>query len=913
MRPGSFLLATALCLALAPAPARADALADALAAMNRGDLRTALTGLRGVVRTDPLNAEAHFWLGQIALQLGDVATAEFEAEGARSRGFDPHRATQLLARALLAGGKFSQLLDTVKPDGQNDAFDATIQIARGEALAGLHRMEDAQSAFATAERLDPKSPEPLLADARLAIARGNPARAATLIDQAIAAKPEAPEPRMAKAQLLRRGNDNPGALAVLDALIRDQPGFTPARVERASLELATGQRAAATADIDSVLTTNPGNLQAIYLRAVLQMEARDYAGADITLSPVAAELPRLPRGLYVYALVKEKLGQLETAEASARKFLARAPDDLEGQKLLARVQFAKRQPDAVITTLASLVDAGQGDAEACDLLARAEAATGRNEAAVRHYGKAIALAPRDAGLHARRASAHLALGNPTAAVNDLRDALALAPRQPGIAESLFFAALATTDPAQAQDALARIRATQGETDVVRNLDGAWKLASTDLAGAEASFRALLAKSPDFLPARVNLARVLTMLGQRDDSIALLDEWLKGHPAAEPILSMRLAAAQQDQKPNDAIAALRRAHAAQPANTRVTLRLGEVLLRANQAEDALALAQSDHPDTELLALRASALLALGRKQEARATEADLLERDPGQIAIRRQLAALLLEANEPDAARATLTAGIALAPRNYQLHLDLALAEMQAKGLEAGLAAAEAMRIRTPDFPALAMLKADLYQAAGHPADALAALQAAQTQSPSGLIAARLAAAQRAAGQGDVAIAQLRDFLAKSPTDLDALDAMCDALLAANRTAEAVPYLEAQLRLRPRNPTAMNNLAFAYQRLGDPRASELARAAYILAPGPATADTLGWILTGKGQAANGIGYLRFAASEAPNDPAIQYHFAVALNQTGQPQQAIPHLTRALAGQFDERPQAEALLASLRGGG
>ena len=48
-------------------------------------------------------------------------------------------------------------------------------------------------------------------------------------------------------------------------------------------------------------------------------------------------------------------------------------------------------------------------------------------------------------------------------------------------EALFFAALATGDTHKAADALDKIRAAQGETAIVGNLDGLFKLAQIDFA------------------------------------------------------------------------------------------------------------------------------------------------------------------------------------------------------------------------------------------------------------------------------------------------------------------------------------------------------------------------------------------------------------------------------------------------
>src|ERR1700760_21944 len=100
-----------------PLAAQADDLDDARAAMQKGDLRTAQIHLRNAVRSDPQNAEAHYWLGRVDFELGDPVASEREANAARDRGFDPHQIVPLLSQALLAQNKFQEVLDQLKTDG----------------------------------------------------------------------------------------------------------------------------------------------------------------------------------------------------------------------------------------------------------------------------------------------------------------------------------------------------------------------------------------------------------------------------------------------------------------------------------------------------------------------------------------------------------------------------------------------------------------------------------------------------------------------------------------------------------------------------------------------------------------------------------------------------------------------------
>ena len=900
----------------------ADYLASAKTALRKGDLRSAQIDLRNAIRNDPQNAEAHYWLGRVAFELGDPVASEREAQAARDRGFDPHQTVPLLSQALLAQNKFDQVLEKLKPEGKDPLLDASILVARGYAEIGLKRPEDAQKSFAEAEQVAPNATEPLLADARLAVARGDLAGAQQKIDRAIAAQPKSSEALLAKAQLLRLKNDIPGAIAVLDELITDQPSIMQARLDRASLELSVGKNDAAKSDIDMVLKGTPGNVQAIYLQAVMEAQSRNYKAADADLERISAFLSRIQRAYYLQAVIKEQLGQFEQAEDAARKYLGRAPNDLAAYKVLARIQFAKKRPDQVIDTLAKVAESGKGDAETYDLLGRAYAATGQGDKAVTSFQKAETMAPNDVGVQTRLASVRMGMGDVDTAVGDLEHTLQLAPKVPAVSEALFFAALATGDSKKAGDALAKIRAAQGDTDVVGNLDGLFKLAEIDFAGARKIFADLVQKYPDFIPAKVNLARVDTMMGDTDAAKTILADVLAKQPTAEPALTMAVGADMAANKLADAATVLERAHRADPDQARITVTLGNLYIRQGFAQKALDLVAAEKginaSSADILSLRAAADLALGLKKDARETYSEILKADPRIVGARRQLVALLIDAGEFESARNVITAGIAANPRNYQLYQDYVMVDLKSTGMDAALATAERLQSEDRDFTEIRALKGDIFLAANRPADAVTAFTEANATNPSSLLTTRLAGALLRSGKADDANKLLVDWLAKHPDDMVATEQAAEINIATGKMDAAVKYLQALLKLKPHNAVALNNLAWVYQQQGkDAEAQGLARQAYILAPSAQTADTLGWILTTGGDPKNGAVLLRQATGDGTDggDPRILYHYGVALNGSGDKDGAKKVLEAVVANKasFKEKDLAKKLLDTMPKGG
>lgn len=910
-------IAVGVWLAGFPLAAHADYMSNARESMKKGDLKSAQIDLRNAVRSDPQNAEAHYLLGRVSIELGDPVAAEREAEAARQRGYDPRQAVPLLSQALLGQGKYQKLLDDLKPDGRDPNLDASILVSRGYALIGLKKADDAQKAFAEAAQVAPNAVEPLLADARLSVARADLNGAQAKIDQAIAAQPKSAEALLAKAQLLRLKNDGPAALAVLDDLIATQPSVMQARLDRASLALAMNKNDLAKTDIEAVLKGTPGNIQAIYLAAVMEAQAGHWEVADKYLEKIAGFIGRIQRAFYLQAVVKEQLGQFEQAEEAARKYLARFPNDIAGYKVLARVQFAKKRPDQVIETLGKIAESGKGDAETFDLLGRAYSATNRAADAVAAFQKAQGMAPNDVGLQTRLASARMGMGDVESAMGDLEHTLQLVPKAPAVGEALFFASLASGDMDRAADSLAKVKAAQGDNEITGNLQGLLYLAKTELQQAEDAFAALVKKYPDFGAAKVNLARIVAMRGDQPRAETLLAQVLAKNPTAEPALTMAVFYKLQNGRLGAATEIMQKALAAAPSSANTIANLGELYIRDGKTQKALDMALAQKPPVsrsiELFSLKAACYLALGRKKEAKDTYTELLKHDAKIVGARRQLVALQIEAGEFEAARSTLTAGIASNPRNYQFYQDLTMIDLKSTGVEAALASADRLMGQDRDFADLRALKGDLYLAANRPNDAADAYQKEYQTAPSNLLVTRLAAATIRAGRVDSSVKLLGEWVSQRPEDFNALQQLSEILLTMERYDDAAVYLQQLLAKKPYDAVALNNLAWIYQQKGDDRALPMARRAYVLSPNAQTADTLGWILVTTGNAANGVSLLRQATTEASNDPRVVYHYAVALKDTGNKEEAIKQLTIVvgLKAAAKEKEDAQRLLADLKG--
>lgn len=903
-----------------PAMASADALNDGRQALRKGDIRSAVIELRNAVRADPQNAEAHFLLAKVQLELGEMTAAEKHARNAMARGYDKQQVLPLLISTYLLQGKFVEALADFQIENKDAAIDSTILTARGYAYTGLNKLDDAEKAFDAATALTPNALQPALASVRLALTRGNFDAAQRKLIQAERIAPNSIEVQLLKTQTMRSRNDAAGALALLDKIIAQQPGALKALSDRASLYLALGRDKDAKADNDAILALKPNDVQGIFMQALLLARARDFTTADAQLDRLSRFLGRLPRAYFLQAVIKQNLGQLEQAEDSAMRYVAREPGDLAGVKLLARIQLLKRKPTQVIELLNRVAALGRMDFELYDLLGRAYSLDGQSSEAVEAFRSAQSLAPDNVGVNTRLARAHMQVGENDAAIVDLERSLTLAPGDKAVSEQLFVAAMTTGDLSRADEVLGRIKASLGEIPTVGNLEAVLLMARLDLGAARVKLEEVIRQSPDFMIAQFNLARLALLEGKNDEANQLLADILRKKPSYDPALRMYVGSLVGGGKIPQAIEVLERARADSPNNKRFTVLLSDLFVRAGDARKALALLGGDTKASllpvDLLGARARAQQALGQVKDARDTYMELINQDPGNASVRRTVAGLMVGIGEVESARNVLLDGLKIDPQAFPLMQDLVAVDFRAGGVGPALRTAERFERLNSSFAPAQALGGDVHMAALQWDAAISAYTQAleNVANPPTMLVIRLATALNASGNVKQADQVLQDWMKTHPDDVGALQFLAELNMKQKRYADAEQRFLQLLEKRPRDPAFLNNLAWLYQQRGDKRARTVAQQAYVLSPVAEIADTLGWILVDEGDYRTALILLRQANGEANKDPRIGYHYAVALQKTGRTDEAIQILRPIVNGDriFDERAEATKFLGDLRKG-
>ena len=454
-----------------------------------------------------------------------------------------------------------------------------------------------------------------------------------------------------------------------------------------------------------------------------------------------------------------------------------------------------------------------------------------------------------------------------------------------------------------------------------NLRGAAQLGMNDNKSAEASFRAALAKKPDFAEARRNLAQVLIATGRPAEGRKQLLQVLTTNRSDTAAMAALAEVARVRGAPNERINWLKQAVGTQPKAIGPRIALTQAYLQNNQMNKALveaAALEREFPENPTV-IELSGVTFLSARQPAKAESAfnRLVTAAPGDAGPRILLARTQALQNRIDDARKTYQQALTLTGQQdvIPVYVDLVALEARNNNMPGAMALLGKMRTLYPKLNIADQVLGDLRLNAGDAAGAVAAYQAARKVKFDQSTAMRLSAAYIRLKQPQSALDTLGAFSKANPRDRLAQAGIADINIQLGRHKEAIAIYEKLRREGARTDSSIaNNLAWSYHQLGDKRVVPTAMEALRLAPrNAAIIDTTGIVLVEtKTDVKKGLVLLQSAARLSPRDPNIRYHLAVAFRANDKDADALRELNLALkAPRFENRAKAVQLAAKLRG--
>ncbi len=909
----------AFACAVLPLPAEATLLDDAKSLIETGNLKTALIQLKRAAKEDPTSAEARFQLGTLELRLGDMIAAERDLGLAKDYKYPIAKVNPLLAVALLAQGKYPQLLTTVEPCPDDAQCRSDVLAARTRAHLAKREVEEADTDSKGAVEAVPTNLPARIARTLVLITKSDYLGAEAMIDSVLAVNNGIAEALMLKGDLRRQANDLEGAVTHFKASLTAAPKDVTVRQRLALALAALGRNDEAQAEVNRVLEQAPQAVIALYLKALLEVRNGKMTAAMDTVRPIEAAIAGVPRGIFLLAIVHAANDHMEQAIAYATKFRSMEPDNLASSKLLANLYLRTRAYSRVIETLAPLQERMAEDTEGLQLLGSAYMAEGWVKEANEVLAKVAKARPDDVMSQARLAVNQTRdASTREAGIRELESLVTANPQNIQIDLALLFSYVAANQYDQALDVATRMVKAQPDSPLPLTVRGSTYLAVANYAAAKADLELALTKNRDFVPA----ASYLSELAMRNDDFAraraILDDPLSRNPSELRLLMARARIEAQANQPDAMIPYLQRAIAAHPEESEPRVQLVQLFVGLGRAQDAeqaaTDLARSQARNPTAIDQAARAFMALKKTDRAIALYQELQNNFPASPKIHERTAQALSAVGRDEEARVSYDRAVS-ADRTYMpAWIGRAMLELRLSGFDAAKDIADKALVQNPKDEAAQLLLGDLLVAAKRVPEAEAAYTAVLARTPSSLAVSRLYRLYLAKGDRPRAEGTLSQWLTRHPDDHAARLALAEGVLAAGDYKGASGHYELLASKMPRNPVVLNNLAWVYDRLNDPRAIETARKAHELTPGSAEVlDTYAYLLYRKGDSKLGIEMERRAYKGGKGNPEIAYHMAKMLADAKDTAGALEMLKPVIEGKavFAEREEARQLYTQLGG--
>lgn len=887
--------------------------------------RAAVIEYKNALQINPLNSEARRALGVIYLELGNGAEAEKELRRAR----DPAKSDLILdtqlARALLLQNQHEKLLAEF-PAASNEPGNANAELdgVRAEALAMLGKHEPAQALIDRVVALDAPLPAVMLSAARVSIARGDLPKAREWIRRATQSAPTDPAAWLISGELAYLSTEFDNAVAAYEKSLQyDARQFETMRNVRARIGLVYALLAQNKLDdalphIEKLLKANPKHFLGNYLRGLVAFKKADFDTALDFMQRSSQDAPVNSPTMALLGAVHYAKGNYQQAELYLGKYVGAVPDDMTSRKLLGAVRLKLNQPEKALEAFGK-ADSVTDDAQLLALMGEAAAQSGEFSRGRELFGRALKTAKQPGQLQAQMAQTWIAQGDYDRALAQLE----LAAQDPQYRHQAKV--LTVTTYLHKQDFRAALKAAQAlvaerPDDAAMNnvLAGAY-LASGDRGNARARFQRALELQPKFLPVLMNLA---ALDANEKNYPAARARWLRVLEIDPQYMAALLSLARledAENHPDQAVTWLEKARASNATALEPRVMLGHRYVQQRELDKAEAVAQeaiAAHPEAPAaLLLSGDTQLAQQRLDQATVAYQKLTRVAPKEALGFLRLGQAQFAAKSYQPARLSLRNAYLLAPDSVTILTALVALETRLNDSNNALQRVEEFLGKHPDSSEGLSLRGDVYKTLGKFAAADESYVRAEKLRPSSTLVVRRYQVLEKASQESAGLELLTRWLEKHPDDEPVQAALAEAHRTHGRNAEAAEIYRRMLARKPESITALNNLALTYLAAKDARAKGEAEKAYALSKGhPYIADTYGWVLLQSGDVAQGKKILQQAAEQAPEQPDIQVHFAVALSQSGESARARELLTGTLKGSknFETRKLAEETLAKIEPG-
>lgn len=762
----------------------------------------------------------------------------------------------------------------------------------------------------------------------------------------------------ARAQSFIEQGNYPKARVALRNVLKIDPRDAEAYFLFAQVEEKERNWPNAFANYQRVVELVPDHEAALIRLGKFYLEGRAPEKVTEISNRVLAKTPDHAQAQSLKIAVLALSGDIPQAVAQAERLLTRHPNDQDVSLLLASLyRSQQRIPEAELILRRSLTTHPQ-DLELLTLLAGTLTKAGKYPDAEQTLRRLIELDPQSLEPRVRLAAFYDQQKHIDQAEATLREAVQLAPQNEQRHMTLVEYVAVRKGIPQAEAALLDARAHLPRSTTLQFALGKLYESSQQIEKARAVYHNMrdeLGTKPAGLDARVKLASLDLLAGQKSQAEQQLQEVFKENPRSAEGLLLRGRIALSDRNGKDAVQAFRTALKDQPDRAEIYsllgqahLVLGEQELARESLEQAVLIDPRRLEDRRILAgIEAGA----GRLKEARQRLEENLRQEPSDIG---SLGLLLnLQVGEKDWAvtEQTVTRLRAAGAGEFAISMTEGNLYQVRRQWDRAVASYERALAANPNAPDPLAAIIRIQTARGELPQARKRLETIVTQRPNdpyahGILGEVLLLQKDEAGaeakfhqatqlkpewttpwinwaalkfrQQQIPQAEevLQAGLRANPQADDIRLLLATRLMEREQVDQAITEYEAVLKRNPDALVAANNLAMLLtDKKGDPKSLEralaLSRNFEKQTQNPFFLDTLGWVHLKMGHGDDAVRVMKLALAKAPDQPLLNYHLGLAYRKHGDLKSARTHLQKAVAQPkgFAEIEDARAVLAEL----
>ena len=372
-----------------------------------GRLDEAAAGYCQIVQQTPGHFDATHLLGVIALQRGDLATAEtLIAQALASKPKDP-AALNNLGTVFLRAKRLDAAREQFERAVKAQPAFADAQSNLGNVLRQLGRVAESVAPLRRAFAGNAKSAETANLLGASLIDTGDGRGAVAVFEAAVKARPRDAQAWLHLAIASQMTGESRRALEAADASLALAPESAPAQGARGRALAGLGESAAARAAFETGVRLAPRDAVAHHNFGEFLREQGDFAGAierlraaqqlDASLAPAHDAL--------VEALIQA--GRADEAMKEARSFSGAHPGSATALAMQASVEFAQDRIEESVETFRRAVAAPGAQAPAFIGYGNALMAAGAGPLAAKQFQRALELDPQNARARFSLAMSHL--------------------------------------------------------------------------------------------------------------------------------------------------------------------------------------------------------------------------------------------------------------------------------------------------------------------------------------------------------------------------------------------------------------------------------------------------------------------------------------------------------------------------